>query len=218
MSILAIVSYIYLVLAGASALGIAFDVYALGHRQRMRVMEIVWIVNALYLGPVALWWYFSFGSEKPEGDDDPVSWKTVAKATMHCGAGCTLGDIASEWAIFLLGITIAGRSIWPELIGDFVLAYALGLVFQYLVIVPMRKLGAKEGLLAALKADTLSLVAFEVGLFIWMLLMALVFFHPALHPDSPVYWFMMQIGMAIGFVTSYPANRFLVESGLKERM
>ncbi|GCE03410.1 hypothetical protein KDAU_07390 [Dictyobacter aurantiacus] len=70
----------------------------------------------------------------------------------------------------------------------------------------MRSLSFWPGLKEAIKADTLSLTAFEVGLFAWMALSSLVFFHPALHPDSPVYWFMMQVGMVIGFGTNYPMN------------
>lgn len=58
------------------------------------------------------------------------------------------------------------------------------------------------------EADVASLTAFEVGLFGWMALMNFVFF-PAphhLHPDSPVYWFLMQLGMIAGFFTAWPVN------------
>ena len=51
-----------------------------------------------------------------------------------------------------------------------------------------------------------------------MILSSFVFFHSTLHPDSPVYWFMMQVGMIIGFATSYPMNWFLIERGIKEAM
>ncbi len=37
--------------------------------------------------------------------------------------------------------------------------------------------------------------------------MRFVLFRPALHANQPEYWFMMRIGMAIGFLTSYPVNR-----------
>lgn len=82
----------------------------------------------------------------------------------------------------------------------------------------MRHLGLKDGVVTAIKADTLSLTAFEVGLFGWMALSSFVFFHHQLHPDSPVYWFMMQIGMVIGFATSYPMNWWLISKGIKEKM
>jgi hypothetical protein len=46
-----------------------------------------------------------------------------------------------------------------------------------------------------------------------------VFFpDPHLHPDQPAYWFLMQIGMAAGFVTSYPVNAWLIRRGIKEAM
>ncbi|MDQ6837774.1 MAG: DUF4396 domain-containing protein [Actinomycetota bacterium] len=51
----------------------------------------------------------------------------------------------------------------------------------------------------------LSLTAFEVGLFGWMALMQLVFVPgPHLHPDHAAYWFLMQIGMIVGFFTAWP--------------
>lgn len=138
----------------------------------------------------------------------------------HCGAGCTLGDIIAEFAVFGLALSVAGTALPFEYAGDYVFAVALGLAFQYFAIVPMRGLGFRDGVKAAAKADILSLTAFEVGLFGWMALMAFVFF-PAPHhltPTSPVYWFLMQIGMIIGFATSCPANVWLLNRGIKEAM
>ena len=104
------------------------------------------------------------------------------------------------------GLTIAGLALWPEYLLDYALAYLLGVLFQYFAIAPMHHLSVGPGLWAAIKADTLSLTAFEVGLFGWMALTSLIFFHSSIHPDNPVYWFMMQMGMVIGFGTSYPMN------------
>jgi len=142
----------------------------------------------------------------------------VVKAGRHCGAGCTLGDIVAEWTVFLTGITLAGLALWPEYVADFLLAYLLGIVCHDFSLAPMRGLGLKEGLIAAGKADTLSLTAFEVGLFGWMVLTSFVFFQHQLHPDSPVYWFMMQVGMVIGCATAYPMTWWLLKMGIKETM
>jgi hypothetical protein len=90
---------------------------------------------------------------------------------------------------------------------------------QYFSIAPMRGLGVAEGIHAAPKADALSLTAFEVGLLGWMACMQLVLYtdpHPT--PDHAAYWFLMQIGMIIGFATAYPANVWLIRRGLEERM
>jgi len=182
----------------------------------MPVMKWVWPITALYLGPAAIWAYREMGLA-PRDHEQPF-WQYVFKGVTHCGGGCTLGDIIGEWLVFWLGWTIAGIALWPELMIDFALAFALGIVFQYFAIAPMRHLGSREGVIAAFKADTLSLIAFEVGLFAWMALSSFVFFHHDLHPDHPVYWFMMQVGMTIGFATSFPMNWLLIKKGIKEKM
>jgi hypothetical protein len=52
-----------------------------------------------------------------------------------------------------------------------------------------------------------------------MALMYLVLFpSPHLHPDSPVYWFLMQISMIAGFFTAWPVNAWLIRAGIKEAM
>jgi Domain of unknown function (DUF4396) len=70
----------------------------------------------------------------------------------------------------------------------------------------------------SVSADTLSLVAFEVGMFAWMALAyyVLVPWHP--RPDNVVFWFMMQIGMIFGFLTTYPANGLLIRWKIKSGM
>lgn len=74
-----------------------------------------------------------------------------------------------------------------------------------------------SGLKAAAKADILALTACELGLFGWMSLVFFVVFpDPHLRTDSALYWFSMQIGMCVGFVTSYPVNVWLIKRGIKE--
>jgi hypothetical protein len=212
----------------ASAALITFDIYGRGYRQHMPVMEAVWPITALYFGPVAVWGYRRFGRPssghwlRQHGDDhapDKPPWAGVAVGVGHCGAGCTLGDIVAEFSVFALGSTVAGTALWAELIGDYLLAVTFGLAFQYFAIAPMRGLSFRKGIVAAAKADILSLTAFEVGLFGWMALMTFVFFpNPHLTPISPAFWFLMQIGMIVGYCTSWPANVWLIRRGIKEAM
>ncbi len=49
-------------------------------------------------------------------------WVTLATEASHCGSGCTLGDVISEFVIFGLGLSIAGVALWSEYIGDYLLA------------------------------------------------------------------------------------------------
>jgi len=68
----------------------------------------------------------------------------------------------------------------------------------------------------AIKSDTLSVLSFEVGLFGWMALAQYVIWKAPI--DSSSHWFLMQIGMMLGFVTSWPVNRWLLRHGIKEPM
>jgi hypothetical protein len=147
-------------------------------------------------------------------------WATMAIEVSHCGSGCALGDVISEFAIFALGLTIAGLTLGAEYVGDYILALVFGIIFQYFAIAPMRGLGVRDGLIAAAKADFISLTAFEVGLFGWMAVMTFVLF-PAPHnlmPNSAAFWLLMQVGMIIGYCTSWPANIWLVKRGIKVPM
>jgi hypothetical protein len=54
-------------------------------------------------------------------------------------------------------------------------------------------------------------------LFAWM---AFIYFQfvPRSELTSPTYWFVMQIGMVLGFIASFPANWYLVRAGVKPGM
>ncbi len=189
-------------------------------------MNWVWPITGLYGGPLAIWMYVRLGRpasrEAMMRSDGRMAEKpfysSVAVSATHCGAGCVLGDVIAEFAIFFTTFTILGSTLAAEFAGDYILAYAFGIAFQFFAIVPMRHLSVVPGLKAAVKADTLSLTAFEIGLFGWMALSFFVLFHPPLMPNQPAFWFMMQIGMVIGYLTSYPANWLLIRSGIKEAM
>src|SRR5262249_25106470 len=121
--------------------------------------------------------------------------------------------------VFAAGLTIAGSEFRTRLVLEFLLAWGFGMVFQYFTIVPMRGLSFGKRLLQALRADTLSIGFFQIGLFAWMAFTYYILFpKPHLKPTEAMFWFMMQVGMIFGFTTSYPVNIFLLKSGWKEKM
>ncbi len=61
----------------------------------------------------------------------------TAISDSHCGAGCTVGDIIAEFGVFAFGLSILGASLYAAYILDYVVAWTLGIVFQYFVIKPM---------------------------------------------------------------------------------
>lgn len=218
-------------LAALCALIIALDIVH-GHRQNMWIMNMVWPITALWAGPLALIAYFKVGrlatraqveaararDEQPPSKAKPF-WESVGVGVTHCGAGCTLGDLAAEWLVVLVPITLFGQHVFGTWALDFVLALLIGIAFQYFTIAPMRDLSVGKGIVAALKADTLSLTAWQVGMYGWMALALFVFYSEAALPKSgPTFWFMMQIAMICGFLTSYPVNWWLLRKGLKEAM
>ena len=246
---LSVLAWAYISVCLACAGIIAGDILIGRRRQPMGVMNFVFPITALYFGPLALAFYWrwarvpartaarapmpamagapergpagapSDNSKKRRSRHRP-GWVTMAIETSHCGAGCSLGDLIAEFVIFWLALSIAGLALGAEFIGDYLVALAFGIVFQYFAIAPMRGLGIKDGLAAATKADFISLTAFEIGLFGWMAVMTFVLF-PAPHtlmPSSAAFWLLMQVGMMIGYFTSWPANVWLIRRGIKVPM
>jgi hypothetical protein len=194
----------------------------------MWIMSVVWPLTILYWGPPGLIFYFWFGRAEREaghassgehhggGHKERPMWQAVFNGATHCGAGCASGDFVADWIAFAAAFAVAGSKLGGRLVLAFVFAYCVGIVFQYFSIAPMRGLGLRQGIVAAIKADTLSLVAYEVGMFACMIGFAHAF--PGLEPTRSVYWVLMQIGMIVGFATTYPINWWLIKRGWKERM
>ena len=202
-----------LAVAGLCAMLISVDIAA-GRRQTMRVMNLVWPLTALYGGPLALWAYWHLGRK-------PVKkpfWQQAALGAMHCGSGCTLGDIVAEWFTFFVPVTLFGMTLFASWAIDYALAFAFGIGFQYFTIAPMRGLSPAQGLRAAVKADFLSLTAWQIGMYGWMAIAVFGLFGRELDKTDPVFWFMMQIAMLAGFATAYPVTWWLLKRGVKEPM
>lgn len=99
---------------------------------------------------------------------------------------------------------------------DFAWAIAFGIVFQYFSIAPMADEYGPKIVYRALKADILSLVFFEIGLFGWMAIFQVAIFHWKLEMNTVTYWWMMQIGMFCGHWTAIPINYWLIKTNIKE--
>jgi hypothetical protein len=219
-----------LIVGAASALILLIDVAR--HPQHMGIMNVVWSATGLCGGPLALWGYVRFGRATGRGHGAPGKpfYATVGVGATHCGAGCMLGDIVAEWLCFALpavAIWFGWRSVFADKmfavwIVDFIFAFGFGIVFQYFAIAPMRGLSFGPGIVAALKADTLSLTAWQVGMYGFMALAQYGYYRPLLggtvEVNTPEFWFTMQLAMLAGFVTSYPVNWWLITVGIKEKM
>lgn len=214
---------IYSPLSIAAALLVLADIFWLGRRQHMPIMDAVWPLTVLYWGPLGLPFYLWFGRSPPQNQSahtsherEPPMWQATFNGAAHCGAGCALGDFIGDWLAFAFGLTLFGSEFGGKVMLGFVLAYLFGIVFQFFAVAPMRGLGLWPGTIAAIKIDTISLLAYEVGMFACMGLRAWLL--PDLRPDQWSYWLLMQVAMLVGFATTYPVNWWLITRGTKERM
>ena len=153
------ISWAALALAAGCTAGVIWD--EAKHLQTMWIMYLVWPLVTLSGGPLAIWLY---RKSLHSGHSEIPFPLAAAFATCHCGAGCTLGDFFAEAMVlstpgillfFGLGILFQDK-ILADWVLDFVCAFLLGIVFQYFTSAPMRHLGIKNGIIAALKADTLA--------------------------------------------------------------
>jgi len=243
-----VLDWIHLLSIGALFLGFLAAVVILidevRHPQHMWIMNVVWPVVALFGTVLIIWAYFRYGrlatmeavtNMKSGVRGSPGRTETpfpvmVGKSTLHCGSGCTLGDICAEWLAFAFPSIavwfgwhfLFRREMFAVWVLDFIFAFVIGIAFQYFTIVPMRHLKMRAGIWAALKADALSLTAWQIGMYGFMAF-ANIYVFPrvfgvTLKVDTVEFWFMMQIAMLCGFLTSYPVNWWLLRSGIKEMM
>src|SRR5690625_7881615 len=83
-------------------------------------------------------------------------------STSHCSAGCKAGDALGVPIVAITALTVAGLTLLAHYTVEFILAYTFGIIFQFYAIYPMDKsMGVKNAFKAAIKADTLSLIALD---------------------------------------------------------
>ncbi len=124
------IAWVSILLGAGSAVVIAVD--EILHPQRMSVMNFVWPLTALYLPAITVWWYWRVGRRMAKdspamtmehGGHSPVAMDVAptlaesALATSHCGAGCALGDLVTEYVVFAMGLTLPGRCCGQVLCG-----------------------------------------------------------------------------------------------------
>lgn len=237
-----LLAWLSVLLGIACATYLAYDIRK--HPQHMRIMNYVWPICALFGHVVIVPFYLKYGRlaaheiahPAMQNDETPPHMARtpfplkVAKGALHCGSGCTLGDIIAESLAFLIPSiaiwfgwqTLFGEKIYAVWAFDYLLAFLFGIAFQYLTIKPMRGLSPGQGLIQATKADFLSLTAWQVGMYGFMAFAHFYLFAVVLgqklHVNTVEFWFMMQIAMLLGFMTSYPVNWWLIKRGIKEAM
>ena len=130
------------------------------------------------------------------------------------GAAATVGHFIGVPLVVASGLTIAGTNLWVLIIVIALLATALLFAFEYFFASPTGRHGPTgKSAGTALLTATVTVLAFDIGMGGWMLVMHFGNFMPA--PTDISFFFLMQIGLVLGFLTAYPAVRWLIQRRVK---
>ena len=228
MNALQIIAEVSIGIGILSAIIILADIL-LGNKQHMMIMNFVWPITGLYAGPLALIAYYTIGKKSAHKKlhmqqhtnmkmPRKPFWQSVVTGALHCGSGCTLGDIVAESLVLFFPVVLFGSKLYGTWMIDFVFAFIIGIIFQYYAIKPMKKISSMQAFKAALKADALSLTAWQVGMYGGMAIATFIVFKHQLSAATFLFWFVMQFAMILGFITAYPVNWWLIKKGIKETM
>ncbi|WP_433120895.1 DUF4396 domain-containing protein [Micromonospora sp. CA-246542] len=209
-------SWVSLAVGVVSFAVVLVDTYLYGHRQPVRVMEIVWLVTVLYVGPAAVRLYWNWGRPEaltPSPRTDRPHRGIIVTQVSRCGAHCALGFVVAEVALY--GFDLSRGALWIGYAGDYLAAVTIAVLFR-LFEGPRRSLAEVwRALATVVKVELVTITAFEAALFVWLTLAHhMVFPESPLRLDSPTFWFAGQIGLIAGFVTAWPAASWQVGRGL----
>lgn len=199
------IAWTFLAMAILSAAVIVVDVVR-GRRHGSAAADLVWVSAALYLGPVAVVLHRRRAS--PVGVVATASEASPAEAGLPGGGASAVAHLIGVPLVIASGLTIAGIDLWVMIIVIGVIAVALLLGYE-LAAGRARGAGRRPPVARAAGAAILTVLAFDIGMGGWMVLLHYNELMPPATEGS--FWFLMQLGIVLGLVTGYPAARWLAD-------
>jgi hypothetical protein len=140
-------------------------------------------------------------------------WRQTLGSTMHCVAGDGVGILAGAVISSLLGLT--GLT---EVILEYVLGFAFGwTIFQALFMRDMVGGSYGRALSDTFIPELLSMNLLMAGMVPTAMILKM-HIPSANDPATPAFWFVMSMGLLVGFIIAYPMNWWLVANHLKHGM
>lgn len=208
---LAPVAWTFIALSLISTTFIAADIYLRRRRHTSVAYELVWITSGLYLGPFALPVYLSRGRApvaSTGGRDVGASSGDTAVAVLPGGGASAVAHLIAVPFVVAVGWTIAGLAMWPMILLIGLLVIVMLAVFERVTSGSPASRTRRLSIGGALFAAVITVVAFDVGMVGWMLLLHFNNAMPAVTDGT--FWFLMQLGVVVGLATGYPAVRWLL--------
>ena len=140
-------------------------------------------------------------------------WRQALGSTMHCVAGDGVGILAG--AVLASAFGISGLA---EIALEYFLGFVFGwTIFQALFMRDMAGGSYRRALASTFMSELLSMNLLMAGMV--PTVMALKARIPtASDPTTPSFWFVMSMGLLVGFIVAYPMNWWLVAYHLKHGM
>jgi FtsP/CotA-like multicopper oxidase with cupredoxin domain len=205
--------FIWFGLAAISVAYVAWDCFV-KRNPEMTVMKWGWVLITLYMGPVALALYVLSDKEPRPGEHEEFIkplWKQGVGSTVHCVAGDATGIITAAAIVAALGLPMT-----LDLAIEYAAGFAFGLfIFQALF---MKNMAGGKYLTALRRSfipEWLSMNTMAAGMFFVMTQLMMGRDMRAMDPAQPQFWFVMSMGVIVGFATAYPVNVWMVAQGLK---
>jgi FtsP/CotA-like multicopper oxidase with cupredoxin domain len=202
----------WLSVAVLSAAYVAYDQFR--QNPEAPVMKWGFVLVTLYMGPVGLLLYVMADKEPRPGTHETFVrdlWKQGVGSTVHCVAGDATGIIAAA-AITAL----AGFPMWLDVVAEYVFGFLLGLlVFQSLFMRATMGGSYLKNVRRSFLPELLSMNMMMAGMAPVMIFMMMGRDMRAMWPAEPLFWFVMSLGIIVGFLIAYPINVWLVAKGMK---
>lgn len=207
------VMLLWFVLTAAALLFVAVDIR---NTPESPVLKWGFVLLTAYTGVVGAFLYVLGCREPLPGLHEQyvaARWRQVLGSTMHCVAGDGVGIIVGALLASLLGITGLG-----EVVLEYILGFAFGwTIFQALFMRDMVGGSYYRALRGTFISELLSMNLLMTGMVPTVMALKSQI-AAATHPTTPSFWFIMSMGLLVGFIVAYPMNWWLVANHLKHGM
>jgi hypothetical protein len=106
--------------------------------------------------------------------------------------------------------------MWVDLIVEYVFGFLLGLlIFQALFMRDIMGGSYGENVRRSFLPELLSMNMVMAGMAPVMIILMMGRDMRAMWPSEPLFWFVMSLGITVGFIIAYPVNVWLVSKGMK---
>ena len=207
------VMLLWFVLMAAALLFVAIDIRTTPESQ---VLKWGFVLLTAYTGVVGGFLYVLGCREPLPGLHEQfvaARWRQVLGSTMHCVAGDGVGILVGALLASMLGITGL-----REVVLEYILGFAFGwTIFQALFMRDMLGGSYYRALKGTFVSELLSMNLLMTGMVPTVMALKSVI-ATATNPATPSFWFVMSIGLLVGFIVAYPMNWWLVANHLKHGM